>query len=249
MQYFLEDFIDQTNAAASNEILFSLYTNALGRLGFDRTVYTFLTDFPALGKRAGHGIEYSYPEDWVRYYKEHGYGRIDPVVLNVLRGRPVFTWDSLHTMMRMSASQTLLMRQGKEAGLHDGVGVTLHGVDGSLAAVGIASSAGGVAPDKNMLSRIKLMTEQFHLAYCDLNLQQETPESALPSLTTREIETLKWWAQGKTSQEISVIRGCTVATVKFHAKNIYAKLHANSKTLCVAKAIKLGFIPLDIIQS
>lgn len=248
MQYFIEDFIHQTNAARSNDELFSLYTAALKRLGFDRTVYTFLTDFPHLGKQAGHGIEYSYPEDWMRYYKERQYGRVDPVVLNVLQGRPVFTWDALHSMMQMTSSQTLLMQQGREAGLHDGVGVTLAGPGGCLAAVGVASSMGGIAPDRDALSRIKVITEQFHLAYCSFNLLQSTEGRNLPHLTVREIEILKWWSQGKTSKEISLILGCTVATIKFHAKNIYAKLHANSKTLCVTKAIKLGVIPLDTIN-
>jgi DNA-binding CsgD family transcriptional regulator len=69
-----------------------------------------------------------------------------------------------------------------------------------------------------------------------------------PRLTQREIEILKWWAAGKTSDEIALIVNCSKSNIKFHVNNIYLKLCANTKILAVTKAIRLGLVPLDCVK-
>ncbi|MBN0975614.1 helix-turn-helix transcriptional regulator [Pseudomonas hygromyciniae] len=65
---------------------------------------------------------------------------------------------------------------------------------------------------------------------------------ALPNkpLTAKELEILRWATQGKTVWEISRIRCVSQATVKFHLRNIYGKLHVNNRVQAVSEAIKRG---------
>lgn len=55
------------------------------------------------------------------------------------------------------------------------------------------------------------------------------------SLSAREESILRLLAQGKLNKEIADITGIVDATVRFHLKNIYRKLHVNNRTEAVLK--------------
>jgi LuxR family transcriptional regulator, quorum-sensing system regulator SolR len=61
-------------------------------------------------------------------------------------------------------------------------------------------------------------------------------------LTDREIEVLKWTADGKTSSEISMILSISDHTVNFHVKNAISKLGVANKTAAVVQAAVLGML-------
>ena len=69
-------------------------------------------------------------------------------------------------------------------------------------------------------------------------------EKEAPTISSRELEVLKWVHQGKTNWETSVILNICERTVKFHVGNIMQKLDAVSRGHAVAKAIEFGIIPL-----
>ncbi len=114
-----------------------------------------------------------------------------------------------------------------------------------MAGVGLASSVPDVNMDANTLSKLKLLTEQFHLAYCK---KHPTVPEEIVLLSDRENEMLKWWASGKTAAEIGIILNCSEINVKKHMQNVYTKLGVNSKITAIVKAIWLGLIPLDCIK-
>lgn len=59
----IEEFIEQSNRATSKEEVYELFLKALNQLGYDRTVYTYVTDQPDLNKPAEHGIVTNYPDE------------------------------------------------------------------------------------------------------------------------------------------------------------------------------------------
>ncbi len=63
-----------------------------------------------------------------------------------------------------------------------------------------------------------------------------------PALTPRELEVLRWLAQGKTNKEIAAALNITQRTVKFHVSSILRKLGAGNRTEVLASAAKLGLI-------
>lgn len=66
---------------------------------------------------------------------------------------------------------------------------------------------------------------------------------ALPSpLSTRELEVVRWTAQGKTSVEIGRILSLSDHTINAHMTNAIKKLDCVNRTQLVAKAIRLGLI-------
>lgn len=62
------------------------------------------------------------------------------------------------------------------------------------------------------------------------------------NLTGREKEILTLLVQGKKMKAISEMIHVSYFTVETHVKNIYSKLHVNSRSLAIAKAIKENLI-------
>ncbi len=241
----LEEFIEQTNAAETPDDVFVHYRDALAKLGFDKVVYTLITDHMQISRRAGHAIKGNYPEDWMQHYTERDYYKIDPVVKYAFRTPDPFTWKELEHSRLFSRRQLRILSEAAEAGVTNGIGVPLYGARGEMAGVGLASSVPDVNINASTLSKLKVLTEQFHMAYCKKH--PATPEEIV-LLSRREIEMLKWWASGKTAAEIGVILHCSEINVKKHIQNVYHKLGVNSKVTAIVRAIWLGLIPLDCLK-
>jgi LuxR family maltose regulon positive regulatory protein len=66
---------------------------------------------------------------------------------------------------------------------------------------------------------------------------------ASPPLSAREVEVLRYIAAGLSNQEIATRMYLSKYTVKAHARTIYDKLEAHSRTAAVARAQQLGILP------
>ena len=60
--------------------------------------------------------------------------------------------------------------------------------------------------------------------------------------TDREIEVLRWTADGKTASEIADILNISERTANFHIANVITKLNAPNKTAAVIRAGMLGML-------
>lgn len=69
-----------------------------------------------------------------------------------------------------------------------------------------------------------------------------SPLALLEPLTSRQVEVLRWTADGKTSDEIAQILEISKRTVNFHVRNASIRLRANNKNSAVALASRLGIL-------
>lgn len=236
----IDDFIHYSNKATSVEELFALYEKAMAPMGFDRLLFCLMTEHDFINRPAGHGIIGSYPEDWMKYYYEQDYEKIDPVRRDLYSSQGIFAWEDLLKIPNLTKRQITLLKEGEEAGLRNGIGIPLRGPRGALAGMGAASSSGKLDMDKDTLSFAHLLSQQFYTAFIELEKQ----ESVLPvlSLSEREQEILQWCARGKTKWEISEIIKLSEHTVDFHVRGVLKKLQANNITLATLKAVRFGLI-------
>ncbi len=91
-------------------------------------------------------------------------------------------------------------------------------------------------------TRPKLAEEVLH-QFQKLSWQSEG-EGIMSPLTPREIEILKFIAQGKLNKQIAVELGISEQTIKNHVTSILRKLNANARTEAVVVAIKQGLITI-----
>jgi LuxR family transcriptional regulator len=80
-----------------------------------------------------------------------------------------------------------------------------------------------------------------HMRMSQILTTSMMPEARV-KLTEREIEVLRWTADGKTSAETSEILNITERTVNFHIANAMTKLNSSSKTAAVVRAVALGLL-------
>jgi LuxR family transcriptional regulator len=95
--------------------------------------------------------------------------------------------------------------------------------------------------DAELLHSERDMVWLAHAAH-EAMARLQRPQSATASLSQREIEVLRWMADGKTSSEAAEILNLSERTVNFHVANALVKLGAANKTAAVVKAALLGLL-------
>lgn len=235
-----ERYIEKTNRAKTPEELFSVFSETLGQYGYDRIHFGLLTDHQDMGLKAGIGILENYPSDWMKYYFENAFDKIDPVVVYATQQDEAFAWEDIGKHIRLHPKQIKCLNLGREAGLHNGVGVPLWGPGQQVAGIGLASS------EKKDACRfdadlITAFCNQFYLVYRRLHKKKRPPPENIV-LSPREREVLIWAAAGKSDEEIGAILLLSKHTVNMHFRNIYKKIGVNNRILAITKGLSLGLI-------
>jgi DNA-binding CsgD family transcriptional regulator len=233
----LGQYIEIINSSKTPEEAFEKFCSIMKEHGYDRVAYSLVTDHPSLGLPRQHGLATSYPDDWMKYYKENNYMEIDPVTLRVLASRKPFFWSDVTANPDLSAPSLQLMNEAQEAGVSDGIGFSLTGSPGELVGVGLARTAPARGKDYRFLAGAYLLSVYFHETYRDMLSKPLKVE-----LTVREREILYWAAEGKTNDEMSTILNISTNTVRFHWKNIFRKLEVYGRMYAVTKAVRLQLI-------
>jgi DNA-binding CsgD family transcriptional regulator len=246
----LGQFILASNEALSVEELYKLLEDALGGLcGYDRVIFSLMSDHPSLGLSAGHGIMRNYPDDWMKHYAEKGYEHLDPVRRFGFRHVGPFIWDSLPLVMDLTPRQALCMNECREAGFHDGAAVCLRGLMGELGGIGVASSGGGKSESaretRYRLGMFNAVAQQFYVVFCSLHENKALLEKRQVVLTGREIEVMREMALARKDDAIAFKLNLTRHGVDFHIRNILRKLNAPNRMFAVMKAVNSGLLGLD----
>ena len=245
----LERYVERIVASQTTQEAFDHFCDAMRQHGYDRIAYSLVNDHPSLGLSSQHGLATSYPEDWMKHYAAHNFSLIDPVTQRVLTKRTPFFWsDTTAKLDRVSASLRM-MNEAADAGLGDGIGISLRGSGPELVGVGIARSSLAESErnkpqDYNLLGGAYLLSTCLHETYRDLHIK-----SAKARLSTREHDVVSWGAEGKTDEEISMILGISTSTVRFHWSNIFKKLAANGRTYAITKALRQQMVTPTSIRT
>jgi DNA-binding NarL/FixJ family response regulator len=90
--------------------------------------------------------------------------------------------------------------------------------------------------------RVRLRAERARGNAKLLRARDAAPGAYEPSVTSRQIEVLDLASHGFTSGEIAEQLDVSVATVKAHFENIYARLGVGDRSAAVAAALRHGII-------
>ena len=238
----ITEFIEQSNAGKTPAEMFTLLKKASAARGFDRIAYGVLTNHAVYRSKSDEApwVALNYPDDWLKHYFANRYQEIDPAVVFAPSMRGPFAWDRMEDAVDLTPAQQKMMAESREAGLHDGITVPLHGPFGNVAVVSLASKASNPEGESHA-AVLQALAARFHSVYTDIVLGLRPVDQAT-RLTCRERECLLWSARGKSSWDIGTIIGISEHTVNFHMKNAMAKLDAGSRVVAIVKAIRAGVI-------
>lgn len=234
---FLENYIAKISGAQTADDAFKAFCEAMGQHGYDKVAYTLCTDHPSLNLPKQHGLATSYPEEWMKYYVEHNYFDVDPVIKELLISRTPFFWNDLVARPEIAAPSLKMMQEADEAKLKDGIGISLNGQIGEIVGVGLARSDSFKGKNYEFLATAHLLSIYFHQTYRGFFEKRLDVE-----LSPREVDILSWAAEGKSDEDIAAILNITVHTIRFHWKNIFTKLNANGRVYAIMKALFMKLI-------
>jgi len=241
-------FIEQSNNADSSETLFLFYSQAMSSIGFDRIIFSLMTNHLAINKVAHRGLMQNYPDDWMSYYEGENFESIDPVRRNIYSSANIFACKDLFDSNHLTKKQLEMLKEAESAGFYNGVGIPLRSSRGAIAGIGASSSSKDLKiSNQYSLSMANLLSQQFYSSFLNLKKQKlsSSNENLLEvSLTDREQEVLQWCGRGKTKWEVGRILSISEHTVGYHIKNSMKKLDANNTSSVLVRALARGFIQI-----
>lgn len=183
---------------------------------------------------------------WEKRYVDKDYASADPIIRDSYASRLPIRWTESYHLATRSPQEHTMMSDDWENGIQRGLTVPLHGAGSEFGVLSLYSDLTDHAflksSDTNQ-HEIHIIAHYFHdAAQRKLRSKPNAPNHV--GLTNRELEVLKWTADGKTAPEISSILNVSNSTVNFHIQNIIKKLGAQNKANATAIAVGRGLINL-----
>lgn len=235
MDSWCSDLFNTLNSLSSSSEIFSKIEKHALELGFDCCAYVFHHAIPVTKPRIA--VETNYSMVWLEQYKRNGYLEIDPTILRARRSQFPLTWsESLFDSARP------FWEEAKKHGLVFGWTKSMFDNCGSKGIFTLARSHEALNPKELDIKelRMKLLSYCAHMALSRVYHREMTVSTE--KLSVREVEVLKWHADGKTAEEIGMILNISIDTVKFHTKNAVTKLGTSNKTAAVVRAAIMGLL-------
>ncbi len=235
MKSWEENLLSIMDGVHCERLAFNKIESAAQSLGFEHCAYGLRIPLPITSPKTM--MLNNYPAEWRERYVREKYLGIDPTVLHGSKNQTPIIWDE-----SVFASARRLWEDAQSFGLRVGwaqSNLNTIGVGGMLT---LSRSCGKLTKSElaSQEPKWRWLTIISHL--CLSRIFVSKLADAQPGLTAREIEVLKWSADGKTSGEISNILAVSEATVNFHIKNAVGKLQTANKTAAVVRAAMLGIL-------
>lgn len=255
MQDLIDRFSNRLDTAAGVDGCLDALLDAVQEIGFSSIIYDFA---PVPRSHDGEMIVpnvlrvRNVPESFIDLWCRDGYYRIDPVQQICLDCSIPFVWshfrnDSTILARPLTREHAPVVSYLKDTRLTCGATVPIHMADGALAtvtAIRIDSERSFAAEARQRLGTLSLLAQYLHQAIYN-RLEPAARRTAAVTLTEREIECLRWAAEGKTAQDIAVILDRSLATVCLHLNNAARKLGAQNRAQAIARAAHYRLLGRD----
>lgn len=179
--------------------------------------------------------------EWVRIYMAENFLLADPLPRWARSsGRPM-AWTDLFDLLPPRDRGRRVIKIASHHKFTEGMAIPMRSADNHLGLV----SFGG---DRDRLSRAEqtYLTMIGRAAFENAERIERCGEvqKVPPLLSAREIELLVLLVRGHADQQISVMLGISLPTVRFHLNNAKEKLGAVSRTHLAALAVSSGYAPV-----
>ena len=232
-----QEFIIACNQAKSRQELAAVWQKNMAQAGFDKVLFSLLTDHPVISRKAGHVVAINFPKDWLATYFSEIFILMKRQILSPCSA---ISWKSLRGELNSKDKHKKFFIEAEEAGIHGGAFILLRGPMGAFASAMVGSSSANAEIDALILDSIRLLSQQFYTSFLKLESKPAT-ENAV-SLTEREKEILTRYATGKTNTEIARLLDITPRVVKFHLEGAFRKLGVRNGRVAVLHAVSMGLI-------
>ena len=209
------------------------------RLGFETMSATLVIDH-MLGEAEFITVDNT-PRAFKELFQSPKKGRRDPVMQHCKRQSVPIIWDQ-STYVEDGLGE--MWEEQARFGYRSGIALALHMPEGRHFFLGVDRDC-PVPTDPGELTRVVADLQLFAVHAQDAAQRILAPTSddpTLPSLTPRELESLRWTMEGKTAWEVGNVLGISERTAALHINNATHKLGCVNKHQAVLKALRMGML-------
>ncbi len=181
------------------------------------------------------------PQNYKQVFANTEKGRRDPVMQHCKRNSMPIIWDQ-NTYAKEGLGH--VWEEQARFGIRSGIAMALHMPEGRHFVLGVDRDQ-PIPANASVVTRLVADLQLFAVHAQDAAQRILTPAPiapGAPSLTPRELETLRWTMEGKTAWEVGSLLGISERTAALHVNNATHKLGCVNKHQAVLKALRLGLI-------
>ncbi|MBB1201378.1 transcriptional regulator SdiA [Enterobacteriaceae bacterium 89] len=229
------DISQQFQSATVSDEIYAILQQQTHSLEYDW--YALCVRHPVPFTRPKLSLHTTYPQEWMAHYQSENYFAIDPVLKaeNYFKGH--LPWDD-----KLFQNAQELWDAAQDHGLRKGITQSVMLPNRALAFLSVSRQSNQADPFSAQETELRLQTLTELSLSALLRLEDEMVMAPTMKFSKRELEILKWTAEGKTSAEISIILSISENTVNFHQKNMQKKFNAPNKTQIACYAAAIGLI-------
>lgn len=233
-----DKILGQVSASETVDALWQVMTDYWQRDGIDRLAYILLKrgqpESPVAIFRSG--FRGSIPE----VYQKSGYAKRDPAARYALTtGKPLFV-DQLPMLTDFSRSETKVYNAMKDVGGNNALLLPVFGPNTVNGFISLIASSGPERLHSLDCEAEQSVAQIMHLKMIDL--LPDGPVAIVNPLSDRELEILRWVAQGKSNATISEILSISAGTVDTYLRRIFEKLDVTDRTAAAVRGVSNGYI-------
>lgn len=233
----------------SNQVINSSIKDYLERklLQFNNVKYAYAI----MSKRnpADFSIISNRPE-WFQVYVENNFQFIDPVLITALYRVSPFSWDE-NIMLNKGVKVPKLFDMARNHNIINGYTFVLHDHNNNLVVLSIMLDE---HCDDNIEELIQVNKGKLQMLLINAHekltalYQEQATKTDFDEMNTREIfskrenEIIYWASVGKSYQEIALILGIKLTTVKYHIGNAVKKLGVTNMKHAIRLSMELQLI-------
>lgn len=181
----------------------------------------------------------NWPRDWAALSDSKAFGANSFVVTEARKRMTPFTWREIMTARPLLAGEREVWDAARAFGWHNGFVLPVHGPGGYFAIVSMASPERDLDLTPERLMQLQMMAMLAH-ERCYFLSNVAPSSGANDPLSPRELECMRWIAEGKTDSEIAIILSISDATVRFHLNRARRKLGARNRAQATARLVLRG---------
>lgn len=240
----IDYFITRCEQAKNQDELFEILLGELYAIGYDRAIFSLLTNHQGLDIPKTPGLLKNFDNAWTRELLNGKYDSLDPFRSHCFYGQGALTLANLRTSDQLSNAQIKFIQSTEAAGIHDRIAIALRGGSGAVASLDISRSTKQDPPSKETEHKINALCQHFYISFCQL--QHRGHNYPFLTLTGKEREVLEWSAKGFTKAEIGVQLHISSHTVDYHSRKLARKLGARNITAAAVNALNRGLIHVSL---
>lgn len=234
LQLLDSDFCRQESIGDPN-----LFYAVCSRLGVDNVAYMGV-NLPKKTDREFY-VHNTYSKEWALQYETAKYVSIDPVIRLGMNSIMPIDWSDIGKLNSLQ-NDFFADARGHRVG-NQGLSFPVRGLYNETAVFSITadfSPKEWINFKRERLRELRIIADIIHQNIIQNTLGEHAPPKDV--LTLREVECLRWYAEGKTFQDISDLLGVAPRTIRFFLEGARGKLNCLNTTHTVVVALQKGLI-------